>query len=320
MYEAKVRNVAAVLRHISDGSDVALVGFAEVENAEVVADVLEAAGWDHLVEADEPRFAGQGYDVAVAFDPQVFEPLAPVRSHNVHLRFDTRDILEVPLRTRGGAEVLVLANHWPSRTVSSSAPLRVGLGDYALRLLERWLKVGPDAMMSDGGTLELPPRETLRARWMRAAIVMGDFNDEPFDASVAEAMDAYRDPDRCVDPLDLPRASAAALERYLRARPRLYNPSWDLLAPSEDAIPPGTTHWNGRWYLLDQMVLSQGALRGALRYREGSLRVVCPEDVPLEGGDEIAIRTRSGRPKSFLPVSQHGASDHFPLVMEVEID
>ena len=121
VYEAKVRNVAAVLRHISDGSDVALVGFAEVENAEVVADVLEAAGWDHLVEADEPRFAGQGYDVAVAFDPQVFEPLAPVRSQNVHLRFDTRDILEVPLRTRGGAEVLVLANHWPSRTVSSSA-------------------------------------------------------------------------------------------------------------------------------------------------------------------------------------------------------
>jgi endonuclease/exonuclease/phosphatase family metal-dependent hydrolase len=321
VYEAKVRNVAAVLRSVADPQDVGLVGFAEVENDQVVADVLMAAGWTHLTQAEEPRFAGQGYDVAVAYDPAVFTPLGPPRSHNVHLRFDTRDILEVPLRTPGGAELLVLANHWPSRRISSSGPLRIGLGDYVLRLVGRWLKVpAVDMVRRDRGDLALPPRHDLRARWQRPVIVMGDFNDQPFDPSVAEAMDAYRDVDRCIDDLDLPRASAKALRRYLRTRPRLFNPSWKLLVPRDGHTPPGTTHWNGRWYLLDQIILSQGAVRGPLRYVDGSLRIACPESVRSPEGDEIAVRKRSGRPKSFLPVSRHGASDHFPVVMKMKIE
>ena len=137
VYKARIASLGAVMRAAVSPEEIAMVGLGEVGSSRVVRDLLRAAGYRHLVEAKEPsphrRLAG--LDLSLAYDPALFDLVGAPKSHHLHLRFDTRDIYEVVLQPARGEPLLVLLNHWPSRRMSTAEPLRIGLGDYAARLV-----------------------------------------------------------------------------------------------------------------------------------------------------------------------------------------
>jgi len=110
----------------------------------------------------------------------------------------------------------------------------------------------------------------------------------------------------------------AAVDVYLKRRPRLYNPCWGLLAPASG--PPGTYAWNGEWYLLDQALFSRGLLSGSgIRYVEGSLRIFSERTVPGRSDGTVSVLTGGGSPREYDPKRRTGVSDHLPLVCQLDL-
>ena len=189
-FNKKLSDLAAVLDTLfptAEGNP-HLMGFCEVENAEVVAQLAERLGNYEVVHFESPDV--RGIDVALAYDPAVFTPTYQ-EALNVTLpnpeRPFTRDILYVKGEARGKTSLHVFVNHWPSRR---------------------------------GGAEESEPKRMLAATTLRAKIdsiqaaepdanilVMGDFNDYPDNASIVEGMGAQ--PNRTDDATELVNLSAA---------------------------------------------------------------------------------------------------------------
>lgn len=146
-----------------------LLGLAEVENAAVLADLiatppLNARGWG-IAHHDSPD--QRGIDVALLFQTSRFR-LLESKPIPVPTERPTRDILAATLRSEQGDTLLVLVNHWPSRSGGSekTAPLRELAASTLRQVLDSLLAVRPHALV----------------------VVMGDFNDNPSDRSVREVL------------------------------------------------------------------------------------------------------------------------------------
>lgn len=318
VYHRKLDNVAAILRHALAGRTPGIIALCEVENSRVVEDLRLRLGFDDLVEAvgDDDRL--EAHDVVVLYARSQFTQVGVARSYNIHNRFRTRDILELTLRARDGTELLVVANHWPSRMIANAAALRIGLADHTRRIVESWLRFGWDELHGVDGPA-LPDRTQLTARWNRPGIVLGDFNDEPFDASVASVLGAQRRRDLAARAPEFPRSpDFAGVKRYLSIHARLYNPSWALLTAADG--PSGTLLWDGDWYLLDQILFTPGMLGdGAIRYVADSLRIVVPPAITTAAGDPIRALTDSHTPRSFTAAQLDGVSDHLLLASTIDV-
>ncbi len=121
-----------------------------------------------------------------------------------------------------------------------------------------------------------------------ALVALGDFNDEPFSRSMTDyaLATASRDP-------------------VLRGRNRYL---LNLMAPLAGA-GLGSHHFDGRWNMLDQILISRGLLTGASGFQLAG-------DAVIEGRDLMA-RPGSGAPRRFglgsgKNVDVKGFSDHFP--------
>lgn len=319
-YERKVRNVAAVLRESSPEAP-GLLCLCEVQNRKVAEDVVKEAGWQsQMVYAEDPSERIDGADVVLLYSKRHFASAGATRSHNVHNRFATRDILEVPLKTHSGDELLVLCNHWPSRLYPRSEPLRIGLADYCWHLFASRVRYPKEALFTVEGRPKLPSRSALEARWLQRVLIVGDFNDSPWDVSVEQVLDSTRARDQVTASPRFPRGKGrSAIGSYLNLRPRLYNPGWRLLTATEG--PTGSCTWQGGWYLFDQALFSAGLLgEKGLRYLEGSLSLLAPRTVECDGGKPIEVLTRAGAPKPYDAKTRNGVSDHLPLTFQLTVD
>ena len=317
-YRAKLRSLAAVLRDISAGEVPAVLAFAEVQNDSVARDLLEETGWTGLQLVEDPVARLVGDDLVLFHDPAVLRLQGTPTSYNVHNRFATRDLLEARFATPAGDELTIITAHWPSRRISNSDALRIGLGDYTLRIVEDRLKFGKDELVNARGRATMPSMAELLERWNRPLLLMGDFNDGPFDRSVGDVLGARRALRPSVEAPRLPRGkSLSAVEAYLQRRVPLYNPTWELLT---DAAGPGGSHyWDGNWYLLDQVILSRGLVgAGPVRYVEGSLELHAPRSVPGPDG-RVTVTSALSIPKAFDPATRSGVSDHLPLSFRVDL-
>jgi hypothetical protein len=319
-YRRKIENVAAVLRALRrPDAELALIALCEVQDGRVLADILRAAGLRHFAEAESAGIDLDGHDVVVAYSREHFALDGEPTAHNLHGRYATRDILEVPLRTLSGERLLLLANHWPSRRFANAEILRFGLADFCFRLALRRLKLAKAELVDARGRLRLAPRAALERAWNERILVLGDFNDAPFDDSVAVGLAGTRAREIAgrVPRLPVDRGRSGVTS-YLRLQPRLFNPSWALL-DDVGSTPPGTVFWNGEWYLLDQVLLSSGLLASAgLRWVEGSLGVFAASAVSA-GERAVRVRTRAGYPRPFDPADGEGVSDHLPLSLELTV-
>lgn len=317
-YKLKLEHLAALLREVSSDTPPAILGLAEVENDRVAQDLLKAVGWTEMRLVEDPAARLAGNDLVIFHDPAILKQSGAAKSHNVHNRYATRDLLEVDFTNSRGASLGVIAAHWPSRRISNSEALRIGLADYTLRLLQERLKYSKDELFTAQGRAKMPSMRSLTERWNRSILLFGDFNDSPFDTSISDVLGAKRTLRSVQDPPRLPKGRGlTAVEHYLQRQFSLFNPSWKLL--SDGGGPVGTHYWQGDWYLLDQVILSRGVMSpGTIDYVPDSLALHAPRYVDGPHG-RIEVTTATGVPKAFDAAKMDGVSDHLPLTFELDL-
>ncbi len=309
---AKVAALGAVLGGVGQAhGKPGLVGMAEIETPELVEQVSQASGLGLVSVEGTPDDLGVKLDainISLLYDPDRFGPPTMLRSHIIDRTFDTRDVLEVHLpELATGRSVCVLVNHWPSRLSLESADRRVSAAYYVLQLVTSVVRYSAVELWDPvARRLKLPPVRELQARAANPVVVMGDFNDEPFDHSF-EVLNSTPARDEVSGDLRVSgRSPRDRYTSYASSVPRLFNPTWEVCTGER-----GTFYRSPRWRVYDQVLLTRGALDGwgdmaAAPHRSGPLTV---------GGAAIKTETRTGKPMGFDPETGQGASDHFPIVL-----
>jgi len=312
VFNQKVANLAAIIR----GLDADLLGICEIENKGVIESLLAAIGRDDYAIAHVESPDIRGIDVSLIYSQDVFELAGEPVGHVIHLRYPTRDIFEVPLRVKeNGAHLDVLVNHWPSRRkgVYESEPFRLAVANHCGRLVDQILKYPRTeflALPDTAASLAL-----LNARWNHNILLMGDFNDEPFNRSMLEYLRASSGLDHLEEDIAGRRGGhLPAAKTYLEKQAYLFNCMWPHLG-----VPDAGTHYfaesTNTMNLLDQFIVSRGLLFGL-----SGLRIIL-ETVEISRPPLMATRLKQ-RPKKFefdkTGVKSNGYSDHFPIQAVIE--
>jgi endonuclease/exonuclease/phosphatase family metal-dependent hydrolase len=202
-------------------------------------------------------------------------------AYNVRKRYPTRNILVVTFKVKNGSILKVIGNHWPSRSSGQyeSEPFRIMVAENCAWLVDKCYQKDAKANI----------------------IVMGDFNDEPFNRSIQEYLFAIRNRDR-----------VQARKNSTKSRPYLYNLTWSLM----DGTTPGTYYFGKNpagWNMLDQIMVSKGILVGnsGLEVDEKSIKIFRPKRIK-EGSKPKPYRKRKNK-------WVKGFSDHFPITALIKI-
>jgi hypothetical protein len=310
-YAAKKKNLAGALDELFDGQGPELLGVAEVEGDHVFKELIAETGNPHLKVVEDPTGTSdfRGIDVSVAYDER---KLSVVEQHSyvVHFRYPTRDIFEVvfELLEAPHERFVVIASHWPSRRLGRehSEPLRIGVAENIAFLVRDHVRV--DSQSYERLRLENDLAPVLE-KWETPVLLFGDFNDEPFDVSVTDHLQASSELDRVMgETNDITRFEQETAV-YRGGDTFLYNASWKFLAPENlgtffiSSTPAGEVFAN-RYQVLDQLIVSRGLLKATgLRLDPGSVDI----------HRSPAVATASGRPRPFDRTTLEGTSDHLPV-------
>lgn len=284
-YTLKVSHLAEAIAAL----DVDVLGVCEVENRRTLEDLVShaaiAARGYQIAHLDSPDL--RGIDLALL----VAKPLRitgdPVL-HPIDLGEDerpTRGVLEVQLQIQS-RPLTVLVNHWPSRYGGreESTPRR----EKAARVVRAIVNERMRTAAQNGSEAEV--------------LIMGDFNDDPWDDSVKGILGAAKELRTVTHPYNL------FTQNDKQTAPRLYNPTWSLLANGDQGTYYYWTDWT--WNVFDQIMVSPGLLDGqGIDYVEGSVRVHAPEFLR----DTEKNAHRPARFRKFRGVWEEGYSDHFAV-------
>lgn len=283
--DKKIDQLSKIISKMNNNTGPDVLGICEIENRSVVEKLINSlAGLPNhqykIIHADTQD--ERGIDVALIYDsnkfdiekdPQTGEEL--VFSHFILKRVATRDILQVNFKTKSSGNRLVLiGNHWPSRRGGQyeSEPYRIVAGETLSYFHQRILE------------------ENKEEQDKTAILVMGDFNDEPFNRSITEYA----------------LATTSILKVKLsRDAPRLYNLIWPLMSKGL-----GTFYYQNFPNFLDQFMVSKGIASGnKFSVEENSTDIVTfPEMVKGEYKTPIKF----GRPSDHS-LNENGFSDHLPI-------
>ncbi|MCX6827701.1 MAG: hypothetical protein NT002_00215 [candidate division Zixibacteria bacterium] len=318
VYEAKLKNLAQIIKLMHKDEMPDILGFCEIENKEVVTALKDLLpGKDYKVAYEESEDI-RGIGTALIYSGKLLETTdVPPVGHKVYQRYPTRDVFEVPLKVKeNGAELIVMVNHWPSRSQGQyeSEPFRLHLGDYCGRLIDGLLKYSrSDYLAAGDNNVSL---DDLNNRWNSNILLMGDFNDEPFNRSVLEFLKASNGEDHIEELFEKPKdANLPKPETYLKKQAYLFNCMWPQLAKPDC----GTYYYSespNTMNLLDQFIVSRGLYYGAggLKMNLGSVEIFKPK--AMCSGKKL-------RPKAFKydekGIKVNGYSDHFPIQATIDI-
>jgi hypothetical protein len=272
----KINNIYRALVAAAGYEIPAIIGLCEVENRYVVERLIGDTGLKihdygiiHRNSADR-----RGIDVALLYRPGKFLVLDTM-FRRICFPFDTlattRDILYVR-GIAGGADTLhVFVNHWMSRWRGQavSEPYRNYTAAFLKSLVDSIFRVNP----------------------LSNIVIMGDFNDEPQDASLKQYLDAATD---FLDP------TPGMLYNVSKGRPRI----------------PGTLKFQGQWFLFDQFIVSGSLLAG-----KGKLKI-SPDSFLIFSADFLLVpdeRWFGQKPfRSYEGFRYTGGfSDHLPVVLDL---
>lgn len=267
--DRKLRQLASVIMALNHGRGPDILGVCEVENGNVLGKLLDRLDTDRRYQVVHHDTSDRrGIDVAFIYDADLLSAQEQF-DHVVLKRNATRDIFQVNFRTASDRQLICIGNHWPSRSGGAlpSQPYRQMAGETLAYWMERIREIhGPDI----------------------AVLVMGDFNDEPFNSSLTDYALACRDDRRVV--------STRSELSYL------LNLMWPLMGAGAG------THYYDDWGMLDQLLVNQGLLKGngGLRLVPGSAEIIAAERLLKSGRPR-----RFGRPSATL--DEDGFSDHLPI-------
>lgn len=160
-----------------------------------------------------------------------------------------------------------------------------------------------------GATLRELVRQTLARDPRRAVVIVGDFNDDMEDPSIAS-----------------PEGLHAASEPGASSIDRVYNSTESLkgmkeasgeLAPNR-GIQIASSYWDAKnaWNSFDQLLISRPLVDGlsGLKWIPGSTVVVADPALRKSGGEQDPNPFFVPGDKEGLIVNDDGISDHFPIV------
>lgn len=214
-YNKKLNNISKVIIAAGQWKHPALVGLCEVENRKTLDDLLfrtplSAFPYGVIHKESPDR---RGIDVALLFDKDRLRVMETRFLPVIHHGMPTRDILYAKL-SAGKAIFHVFVVHWPSRSEGriESEPKRITAATV--------LKHFTDSLFNANSAARL--------------LIMGDFNDDPEDKSIAEILQCTHNSDSV----------------------RLINLS---SAPKKGNLQ-GTLKYQGKWNVFDQMMVSRNML------------------------------------------------------------
>ncbi len=205
--ETKIKHIGQVMTDITSPAMPDLVGFAEVENLQVLEMVTSSALLSKtnysIVHYDSPD--ERGIDVALLYNPQTFtvissEPLKVVLPQNDR----TRDILYVKGKLKSGEVLHVFINHWPSRREGS--------------------EISEAKRMAAASVLRAKINAIQKLEKSANILVLGDFNDEPSDNSITKGLNALS-PDQ---PANGNNLYSMLYPQFKKGEGSLYYKDWDL--------------------------------------------------------------------------------------------
>lgn len=277
--DTKRDQLGSIIVQLNGGAGPDILGVCEVENQFVVDQLAQRLnqlmpGRNYTVEHHDTTDQ-RGIDVAMIFDRNLFTPVAQF-SHFVMRRTSTRDIFQVNFESQQNRLLVVIGNHWPSRSGGAlkSAAYRAIAGETLAYFHERILEAHGNAT---------------------PIVVMGDFNDEPFDPSLRDYALSWRSRTKVLN----------------ATKPKFHNLMWPLMG---QAI--GTYYFNNVPNNLDQFMVNKNMLRANSLYRfiDNSVQIhQFPEMV--SGGDYPTPIQFGGMGRA---VNLNGFSDHYPIEMTIE--
>lgn len=279
LLEAKLGQLSRVIRAMNNGQGPDILGVCEIENRNVLEKLTEKISKDggrnySIAHADAGD--NRGIDVAFLYDKKIVEVATSDGKeeqfqHWVVKRYATRELFQVNF-TVNKKKLVLVGNHWPSRSGGQyeSEPYRVTAGE----TLAYWVDRIHEELGKDIGI-----------------VVMGDFNDEPFNRSITEYA------------LSTNNINAARRVK----KNYLLNLMWPLLSAGS-----GSHYYGSRWNMLDQIMVSRAIVNGKSGWRiNGEARI--------EGKE---IMSKRGKPSRFgiRPKERNveGFSDHFPVSVMLE--
>ena len=266
VYAAKRANLAAVLNQLHDGNGPELLGVAEVEGDNVFAQLLEDTGNPHLKVATDPNPPSdlRGIDVSIAYDDRKLRVIDQA-SFIVHLRYPTRDIFQVLFEvTETHDRLVVIASHWPSRRQGKehSEPSRMTVAENIAFLVRDHVRCSSPEYLQRKADGDLAG---VQAKFHTPVLILGDFNDEPSDASLIGHLQASSELDRVVGATNQITRFETEVATYRGDDTWLYNAGWKFLAPENlgtffiESTASGE-HFANRYQVLDNLVASRGLL------------------------------------------------------------
>lgn len=271
-YARKVNNISKVIKNLHSDFPI-LVGLAEIENKWILKDLintpfLQEANYSIIhYDSDDER----GIDVCCLYRSEFVQIL---EQEPIKIKFDfdkddtTRDILYLKAQLQAEQIIHVFISHWPSRGKGQkeTEPKRIEVAKVLRSRIDEILKKDKQAKV----------------------LVMGDFNDYPYDISVTE---------------------------YLRAsdskEAELYN-----MAAVLERNGKGSYNHRGDWGMLDQMIVSRGLRDKGNGYhiKDNKMYVFKPEWLLFKHWKfgYLPIKTYTGR--KYIG----GYSDHLPVYLILE--
>ncbi|MCS6916442.1 MAG: hypothetical protein RMK52_01395 [Chitinophagales bacterium] len=266
----KVRNIARVIAAINEGNGPDVLGLSEVENEAMLKTLLRQGGLDrkgyrylHADSRDQ-----RGIDVCLVYREKSFRPISyrllPVDVSAYDSR-PTRDILMVTGIAAQKDTLHLFVNHWPSRRGGRevTAPKRMAAARVLRRTLDSLFARNPEALV----------------------VAMGDFNDNPGDASVNHLQYSPRSEDlrNCMSRFD-----------------------WKA--------GQGTEFYQGSWYRFIQILLSPSMGRYSFTGDESDpcsgIHIFRPDWILKEDSTGQRIPRRSVEQDGTI-----GYSDHLPVYL-----
>lgn len=278
--DKKISQLSSIICGLNNNKGPDILGICEVENKPVVdqlAQSLQPLGRNYAVEHHDTSDQ-RGIDVAFIYDADLFKAEAQF-FYVVQKRTGTRDLFQVNFRLKASNKHLILiGNHWPSRSGGEleSEPFRIQAGE----TLGYWVERIPDK----SGELNV------------GIVLMGDFNDEPFNRSVMNHA-----------------LGTNSETKILKAKnPYSLNLMWPFLGRGL-----GTFYYDSTPNVLDQFMISKSILNGQSGFKvkknqDGSYKVTIEMNpAMMKDGKPVPF----GRPNKNL--NQAGCSDHFPISVQL---
>lgn len=290
--DRKISNLASVLAEMNNGTGPDIAGVCEVENERLLsllAEKLAPTGRTYAY-VHHASFDKRGIDIAFLYDKDLFNvPQDLIFTVRLHKRSATRDLLQAEFHTRSGNSLIIIANHWPSRTGGQyeSEPFRI----MAAETLSYWLY-----QIAEKRGNEQP------------VLVMGDFNDEPFNRSIT---------DYALSTANIRQIRNAKKDHNGIFTPYLLNLLWNEMADGK-----GTLLYQGKWSLLDQIMVNRAiALNKGFTVLSAGVYdhpdLISHRHAPMAfGAPGKTTKDKNGNPREILGrYWPKGYSDHLPVVV-----